>query len=152
MMKLFTLEKDIQAQFDALVKCVVRTKVKNYKRSQNRRERHEITFSNLLGFDLEGVGELDTYNLDPINCFDVGIAQIQVNDDQLVEALRTLPEKQQAIVLMFYFLEMSDGEIAKSLNIGRNTSLRQRWKSLEKIKEIIQKGEAHEIKNKTPII
>ena len=148
-MKLFTFEKNIQTQFDALVKCVVRTKVKNYNRSLNRREQREVTFSNLLGFDLEGIGEMDRYNLEPTNCFDVGIAQIQVNDDQLAEALRTLSEKQQAIVLMFYFLEMSDGEIAKSLSIGRNTSLRQRRKSLEKIKEEIQKGESHEINSKT---
>lgn len=42
---------------------------------------------------------------------------------------------------MFYFLEMSDAEIADLLQIDRTTSFRNLRKSLEEIKKILQEDE-----------
>ena len=138
MMEIAIFEKKIQMQFDALIKCVVKRKVKNYNRTRSRINKREISFSS-LNLDLEELSEMQTYNLEDDDYFDLGVDRIKVNNAHLAKALKTLPQKQQAIILKFYFLEMSDKEIASSMNIGRNTSLRQRKKSLEKIKtEMLQ--------------
>lgn len=41
---------------------------------------------------------------------------VRIYDDELAEALKQLPEKKRNNVLMYYFLEMSDTEIADVLN------------------------------------
>ena len=67
--------------------------------------------------------------------------KVKVNNEQLAEALKLLPKKKLDILLMFYFLEMSDAEIADLLQIDRTTSFQKRKKSLEEIKKILQEDE-----------
>lgn len=43
--------------------------------------------------------------------------KIEVSDEQLSKALEVLPEKKQNIILLSYFMDMSDSEIGK-LMIG----------------------------------
>ena len=40
--------------------------------------------------------------------------EIRVLDEELAEALKQLPEQSRNIVLMFFFLDMSDSEIGKA--------------------------------------
>ena len=54
--------------------------------------------------------------------------------EELAEALKQLPEQNRNIVLMFFFLDMSDSEIGEKLNINRSTSYRHRRNSLEEIR------------------
>ena len=54
------------------------------------------------------------------------------------EALELLPDKKRDIVLMSYYLELSDEEISKVLNVVRSTVFRHRKTALSKIKKYME--------------
>lgn len=139
-MKPSSFQTDIRLQFDCLVKRVIDTTVKDYQRELSRRATHEIAFSELPEQELSHVGITDDYDSD-YSCFEVLGTKVKVNNEQLADALKILPEKKLDILLMFYFLEMSDAEIADLLQIDRSTSFRNRRSSLEEIKKYLQEDE-----------
>ena len=123
-MKPSSFQTAIRLQFDCLVKRVIDTTVKDYQRELSRRATHEIAFSELPEQELNHVGITDDYDSD-YSCFEVLGTKVKVNNEQLADALKILPEKKLDILLMFYFLEMSDAEIAhwkKSKSIYRRTN------------------------------
>ena len=139
-MKPSSFQTAIRLQFACLVKRVIDTTVKDYQRELSRRATHEIAFSELPEQELSHVGITDDYDSD-YSCFEVLGTKVKVNNEQLADALKILPEKKLDILLMFYFLEMSDAEIADLLQIDRSTSFRNRRSSLEEIKKYLQEDE-----------
>ncbi len=139
-MKPSSFQTAIRLQFDCLVKRVIDTTVKDYQRELSRRATHEIAFSELPEQELNHVGITDDYDSD-YSCFEVLGTKVKVNNEQLANALKILPEKKLDILLMFYFLEMSDAEIADLLQIDRSTSFCNRRSSLEEIKKYLQEDE-----------
>lgn len=63
---------------------------------------------------------------------------IRICDDELAEALKHLSERNRENLLMYYFLEMSDTEIAKRQNISRSGVFQNRHNSLELMKKILK--------------
>lgn len=59
----------------------------------------------------------------------------------MCNTLKQLSERKRNILLMRYFMEMSDIEIAEILDISDRTSLRNRKSALQQMKEILEKGE-----------
>ena len=57
----------------------------------------------------------------------------------LAEALRSLPEEKRNAVLLYYFFEMNDAEIAKLLNVSRSTVQYRRTSSFELLKRYLEK-------------
>ena len=64
--------------------------------------------------------------------------------EELAEALKQLPEQSRNIVLMFFFLDMSDSEIGEKLNINRSTSYRHRRNSLEESRKQLKEKKTNE--------
>ena len=52
--------------------------------------------------------------------------------------LNALPERKRDIILLSYFLDMSDAEIGELLNVVRTTVFRHRKSALEKIKQYLE--------------
>lgn len=138
-MKPSNFEKAIQIQFSYMIKRVVDTTVKDYERELGRRAKREQTFSDLSEMELNRFGVTDEYISD-FTAFDVFGTVIHVHDEKLCEALKCLSERKRNIVLMFYYLEMSDAEIAELLQVARSTAFRNRTNSLNEIKEMLKKG------------
>lgn len=82
----------------------------------------------------------DKYELET-TVFQVNGEQIAVDGEELCNALKQLSERKRNILLMRYFMEMSDIEIAEILDISDRTSLRNRKSALQQMKEILEKGE-----------
>ena len=57
-----------------------------------------------------------------------------------VQAIKYLSEKDREILLMYFFLGMSDTEIGDRLKINRSTSFRSRKNSLEEIKKKLKEN------------
>ena len=66
-----------------------------------------------------------TFRFFTLNGLSVG-----VENDLLSEALRELPDKKREILLLFYFMDMSDSEIADLLKLNRSTVYRHRTSGL----------------------
>lgn len=136
-MKLSSFEKDIENQFDCLSKKVINAVVKKYHRDMRRRNKHEAPFSDIPDLEISIAGVFDAYDCEH-TAFDVLGEEVPVSDDKLVEALKSLPEKKLDIIMMFYFMDMSDTEIAEVLELNRSTVYRHRINTLKKIREMME--------------
>lgn len=124
-MKPSDFQKTIQCQFDCKLKKVVKGIVRNYRKELARRQAKEVSFCELPEIVVEKLIVWDDYESE-YTTFDVCGTEIRVLDEELAEALKQLPEQSRNIVLMFFFLDMSDSEIGEKLNINRSTSYRHR--------------------------
>lgn len=70
--------------------------------------------------------------------FDVFGTEVRVYDEKLCEAIKKLSERRRNVVLMFYFLELPDAEIAEILDISRNSVYRNRMCSLKLIRDMYE--------------
>lgn len=60
------------------------------------------------------------------------------HDILFAEALQTLSEKKRNVILLSYFMEMSDAEIAREMNLVRSTIHEHRKRSLALLKNIME--------------
>ena len=66
-----------------------------------------------------------------------------VKDTLIVEALQVLPKRKRNVILRSYFLEMSDEDIIREMNLVRSTVHEHRTHSLEILRKIME-GKADE--------
>lgn len=134
-MKSSSFEKVIEAQFDSLTKKVIKCAQKKYYRDISKFWRNEILFSDLSEMELDYFGTVDDYSVN-YAAFNVLGMEVQVIDEQLSKVLKMLPEKRRNIILLSYFMDMSDSEIGKLMNLVRSTIYRHRTSTLEEIKKL----------------
>ena len=138
-MKPSDFQKTIQCQFDCKFKRVVKGIVRNYRKELRRRRNKEISYCELPEIVVEKLAVWDEYESD-YTAFDVCGIEIRVLDDELADAIKNLSEKDRAILLMYFFLGMSDTEIGDKLKINRTTSFRSRKHSLEEIRKMLKEN------------
>ena len=124
-MKSSSFQQAIQAQFDCLTKKVIKRAAMKYNRDISRRLKHEVPFSEISDLELNKAGVYDKYSSD-YTAFNVLGMEVQVSDDQLSKALKCLPERKRNIILLSYFMDMSDAEIGELMNVVRTTVYRHR--------------------------
>ncbi len=144
-MELSSSDKErIQHQYDALVKKILAGEAKSYRREISKQAAHEVTFSELNETDLAQLFTTDEYESDYFH-FQVSGFDVTVKNELLAEALNTLTERKRNIILLSYFLDMSDAEISELLNVVRSTIFRHRKIALVKLKQYLE-GKADENK------
>ena len=108
-MELSSSDKErIQHQYDALAKKTLVGEAKSYRRTLAKRAAREVTFSDLSESELAQLFTTDEY------------------------------ARKRDIVLLSYFLDMSDAEIGELLNVVRTTVFRHRKSALAKIKQYLE--------------
>ena len=106
----------------------------------------EINLSELSEAELSQLYAMDEYPSDS-TYFDVLEYRVAVKDDRLAEALAALPSKKRDVILLSYFLDMTDTEIAEKLKVVGSTIHRRRTSSLEELKlrlEVKEDGQSAE--------
>ncbi|HIG0358543.1 TPA: sigma-70 family RNA polymerase sigma factor [Clostridium sporogenes] len=136
-MQASSFEKVIEAQFDCLVKKVIKCEQKKYCRDIFNRQKKEITFSDLPEQLFSKISVIDDY-LSDYTVFNVLGMEVHILNDQLSKILRILPEKKRNIILLSYFMDMSDSEIGQLMNLVRSTIYRHRTSTLEEIKKMYE--------------
>ena len=86
---------------------------------------------------VENMAVLDDYETD-YTIFNVCGHDIRVYDDELAEALKQLSERNRETLLMYYFLEMTESEIANLQKITQSGVFRNRHHALETMKKILK--------------
>ncbi len=89
--------------------------------------------------ELDSIFVMDEYNLDSSHFRVLGY-DIEVKDTLLVEALQALTEKKRNVVLLSYFLEMTDAEIAREMKLVHSTIRERRTRSLELLKKLMEEN------------
>ena len=136
-MKPSDFQKTIQCQFDCKLKRVVKGIVRNYRKELKRRRNKEISYCELPEIVVENLAVWDDYDTD-YTIFNVCGNDIRDYDDELAEALKKLPERKRNTLLMYYFLEMTESEIANLQKITQSGVFRNRHHALETMKKILK--------------
>ena len=58
--------------------------------------------------------------------------------EPIAEALKELTERKRNVILLSYFMEMSDADIAREMNLVRSTIHEHRTRSLEILRKIME--------------
>lgn len=126
-MKPTSFENAIRLQFDTLMKKVIDGIIKNYEKELDRRSNREIPFCELPKIVVNSFPVFDVYGM-----------EARVSGNELCKALQQLPERKRNNLLMFYFLDMSDTEIAELQHISRAGVFKNRQVALHNMKKILQ--------------
>ena len=135
-MKPHSHEEHIQHTFDAFCKKVLRNEARDYLDELARQRNREISFSDLPVEVMEQLSVCDDYFADD-RTFDVLGNTVQIASDELAEAIAALPKQKRDIILLSYFLDMPDGEIAKALNMVRSSVAYRRSATLKFLRELM---------------
>ena len=141
-MKKLTSEEDTQRVFDCYCKRILKNEAINIQKHNQYMNSRQVSFSELTPEQLAQICTCDEYSSD-YSRFKVLEYDIAVKDELLAEALQELPERKRDIILLSYFLDYSDVEIAELLNLVRRTVNDQRNKALKDLKNRME-GNQHE--------
>lgn len=132
-------ELTVMHQFDRLCQLALDGEAADYFRYLEYRANYEVNFSDMTEQELDSIFVMDEYNLDNSH-FQVLGYDIEVKDTLLAEALQALTEKKRNVVLLSYFLEMTDVEIARKMNLVHSTIREHRIRSLELLKKLMEEN------------
>lgn len=99
-------------------------------------EEAQHPFQRTAGGRNEQLAAYDRYPWE-YNTFILGGDVILIENDLLADALNALPQDNRDILLMYWFLEMADREIAERMNLARRTINNRRLKSYRLLKELM---------------
>ena len=127
-------KETVQHEFDRLCRMVLRGEAIDYDNHIAWRSKHETSLSWLSESQERQLGVLDEYPCERFY-FQVQGYTIPIRSEILANALVKLSEKKRDIILLAYFLDKTDQEIADKLDMVRYTVQRRRAKSLKELKK-----------------
>lgn len=130
-------ELRIRKQFDSFCKKVLRNEMINYEIAKKRRQENEVLFSEMTMAEMEKLIVMDKH-MEDIERFRVLDYDIEIRDELLGEALKNLPDKKREVILMSYFLNFPDGEIAREMNLVRSTVNYHKSSSIEILRKMME--------------
>lgn len=122
-------ELTIMHQFDRKCKLALDGEIMDYERHRSYLRSHEVMFFELSEKEIGNLSIVDEYEIE-IFSFQVSGFDVQVKDALLAEALNMLTEGKRDVILLSYFMEMSDADIARKLHLVRSTVHEHRTRSL----------------------
>lgn len=128
--------------FDSFCKKILKNEARDYYDELKRQRKKEKSFSDLSLKEMDQLYTVDKYFVTE-QIFNVLGLDVIVTDDFIAGALENLPEQKRDIILLSYFLELSDREIGDKLNMLRSTVQYQRTRTLQMIKTFME-GDVHE--------
>lgn len=129
-------ETSVRHRFDRLCQMALKGEAANYYKCMDNRRKHEIMLSELSKDELERLETNDRYFFENEH-FMVLDYDIEVKNELLAEALKSLTDHRRNVVLLSYFLDMSDTDIAREMNIVRSTVNEHKKTSLKLLKKIM---------------
>ncbi|WP_277406904.1 sigma-70 family RNA polymerase sigma factor [Lacrimispora xylanisolvens] len=139
-MKPSSFQTTIENQFDYICKRAMDDERKDYMKILSRQSKREISFSDMGDYLVNQFSVVDSYSTD-FQIFTCNGYTVGVESDFLSEALRNLPDKKREIILLYYFMDMNDTEIAELLKLNRSTVYRHRKSGLAFIKTFMEERE-----------
>ena len=130
-------EETIQHQFDRLCKLALKGEKIDYIRHMEYLRKNEVMLSELSQKELDQLAIYDEYDLESYK-FQVLNYDIEVKDALIAEALTSLTKRKRDVILLSYFMGMSDAEIARKMKLVRSTVNEHRKRSLEILKDVME--------------
>lgn len=131
-MKLSFFEEIIRLQFNAYMMITIKGIVRYRGKQRARRLEHEALFCEIPEVKQNKKECCDSYSFE-FSIFQVLNFSIKVSDDKLGTALRQLSEKQRNYILLYYFQDMRDREIAEFYQVSRSSVSSTRNRGLKQL-------------------
>ena len=128
-------EQRIQNQFGAFCVKVLKNEAGYIQREYTRLRDQEKSLGELTAFELEQTAVWDKHFLDE-HVLDMQGLPVVVRGNLLADAL---PEGKRDVILLSYFLGMTDREISDKLNIVHQTVSKRRLTTLKELREYLMK-------------
>ncbi|AQY51523.1 sigma-70, region 4 family protein [Listeria weihenstephanensis FSL R9-0317] len=126
-------KKHKQHTFDTFCKRIIRNELVDFYRELKRQRTNEVSLTHIKEQQL--FNEIsDDY------IFVLNDIEVVVRDSLLGEALEKLSDRERKIILLSYFLDLSDVEIASEFEMSTRKLNRLRHKTLVELKKIIKDG------------
>ena len=123
--------------FDSFCKKVLKNAaIDCFREIKTHREREQF-FSELTKKEWQQIYMEDEYKLER-HVFQVLGQEVEVKNFLIAKALRHLPEKKRNVILMYYYLEMTESEIAEQMDLGQSTINYHRINSLKELEEFLE--------------
>ena len=131
-------EQRVQNQFGGFCNRVLKNEVNRIMNEYARQRDREKSLDAITPDELTQSASYDKYFQDEY-VFEVLGRKIIVVGDLLAEALAQLPESKRDVILLSYFLGMTDIEISQRLNAVRSTISKRRNSILKELREYLEK-------------
>ena len=131
-------ETTVRHQFDRKCKLALDGEVVDYDRHMDYRRKHEILFSELSECQTGKLSVVDEYN-ETSYFFKTCEYDVKVKSSLLAEALNALTDRKREVILLSYFMEMSDAAIARKMNLVRSTVHEHRTRSVRPARTLFLK-------------
>lgn len=131
-------EWQIRCAFNGFCKRTLKNESINAHRDIRKRQAHEINFSDLTPKEenqLYTCEDFFTEDKEEQTFFARGK---ELSAKLIADAIRSLPEEKRKAVLLYYFFDMSDAEIAALYQIPRSTVQYRRTSSFELLKRYLE--------------
>lgn len=133
-----SMEARIQNQFGGFCTRVLKNEANRIHNEYARQRDLEKSLDEVTPEELEQIAIMDKYFQDD-HVFEVLGKQIVVTGDLLAEAIAKLPDRKRDIILLSYFLGLTDREISKYLHVVRQAVSKRRASILRELREILEK-------------
>lgn len=127
----------VRNQFEVFCNHVLQNEARDCYRELSRMSKKMSLFSELKSEQLKNFSSIQEYDSD-FYIFMVNGYEIRIKDELIGEAINKLPKKKQDIILLSFFLEMSEADIARQMNLGQSTIHYHKANSLKELKKIME--------------
>ena len=128
----------IRCAFNGFCKQALKREAINASRDIRRQQLREVTFSDLSPLEENQLYVCDKYFADDEAEQSFVVGGKEITAELLAEALHSLPDEKRETVLLYYFFDMSEREIAKYCNIPRTTVQTRRKSSMKLLKRYLE--------------
>lgn len=134
-------QEELQAyhehSFDAFCKKIIKHAAADAHRESKRRRNSEIDIDDPVIEFLHSLHTKDTYTT-YCKIFLVRGIEVPVKDEQIAEALQYLMPNKRAVVLLSFFGDYSDTEIAAILGVANSTVNARKKAGLNRLRELLE--------------
>jgi RNA polymerase sigma factor (sigma-70 family) len=131
-------ELRIQNQFGGFCTRVLKNEANRIRKEYSKQRDSEKSWDDLSQNELEQSAVTDRYFMDE-HIFEVQGIPVVVIGDILAEAIAQLPEGKRDVILLSFFLGMSDREISQRLHVVHQTVSKRRLVSLIELRNYLEK-------------
>jgi RNA polymerase sigma factor (sigma-70 family) len=130
----------LEKAFDSFCKTVIRNAAINAHKEVSARAEKEIQLSALSQDILSELSCEDSYNIYQRTYYVQG-RPVQIHDPDLGDVMQYLSPQRRDVILLCYFLDFSDTDIARLLKISNPAVHKRKSAALKRLRELLEEIE-----------
>ena len=135
------LLETIQNQFEVFCIRVLQNEARDCYRELERMSKKMVLFSEMTAEQLNSLSSTAEYDSD-FYLFEIYGYKVRVRNQKSGEAISKLSKKKQDIILLSFFLDMSEADIARYMKLGQSTVHYHKANSLKELKKLMEEKQS----------